>query len=219
MKYPQRYLIKSVDLYTQLLWHLPQLYDKSGSHQSPMRYFIAHSNAWGHFHFYWVTVGFGRRRGWAKGSLWSNSPPAPQADLHPIDHSQQNGIPDRFRRRWYILLNLGKVDWKGRRLNFKDKAMNTHITRKSNNVLCRLMETQHNSTIDSLWRQLGRSWWCGKGREVVTHINDFQRSKYSPQNWKQHKTYLCSKATRCSPLPNIDDHPNAFGELWYKVGV
>ena len=34
MKYPQRYLIKSVDLYTQLLWHLPQLYDKSGSHQS-----------------------------------------------------------------------------------------------------------------------------------------------------------------------------------------
>ena len=34
MKYPQRHLIKSVDLYTQLLWHLPQLYDKSGSHQS-----------------------------------------------------------------------------------------------------------------------------------------------------------------------------------------
>ena len=33
MKYPQRYLIKSMDLYTQLLWHLP-LYDKSGSHQS-----------------------------------------------------------------------------------------------------------------------------------------------------------------------------------------
>ena len=34
MKYPQRYLIKSVDLYTQLLWQLPQLYDESGSHQS-----------------------------------------------------------------------------------------------------------------------------------------------------------------------------------------
>ena len=34
MKYPERHLIKSVDLYTQLLWHLPQLYDKSGSHQS-----------------------------------------------------------------------------------------------------------------------------------------------------------------------------------------
>ena len=36
MKYPQRHLIKSVDLYTQLLWHLPQLYDKSGSHQSKL---------------------------------------------------------------------------------------------------------------------------------------------------------------------------------------
>ena len=32
MKYPERHLIKSVDLYTQLLWHLPQLYDKNGSH-------------------------------------------------------------------------------------------------------------------------------------------------------------------------------------------
>ena len=32
MKYPQQHLIKSVDLYTQLLWHLPQLYGKNGSH-------------------------------------------------------------------------------------------------------------------------------------------------------------------------------------------
>jgi len=34
MKYPERYLINFVDLYTQLCWQLPQLYDKSGSHQS-----------------------------------------------------------------------------------------------------------------------------------------------------------------------------------------
>ena len=32
MKYPQRHLIKSMDIYTQLLWHLPQLYNKNGSH-------------------------------------------------------------------------------------------------------------------------------------------------------------------------------------------
>jgi len=32
MKYPERYLINFVELYTQLCWQLPQLYDKSGSH-------------------------------------------------------------------------------------------------------------------------------------------------------------------------------------------
>jgi len=34
MKYPEWYLINFMDLYTQLCWQLPQLYDKSGSHQS-----------------------------------------------------------------------------------------------------------------------------------------------------------------------------------------
>jgi len=49
MKYPERYLINFMDLYTQLCWQLPQLYDKSGSHlcQDGLAKFMAISiHAW-----------------------------------------------------------------------------------------------------------------------------------------------------------------------------
>ena len=51
-----------------------------------------------------------------------------------------NDIPDGFHRQRYVPLNLGKVDWKRRQLNFKGKSMNTHITRKCNDLLCQLTQ-------------------------------------------------------------------------------